>query len=257
MKGITFTTMATAAVLALVNCAGTSNTGPTSPTPASAAVAALMVTNPAPGGSTFQLMATARLMDGSTRDVTAIATWTSSDISIATVAATGLVTVVGSGPVELRARYQNVAGSLAMQVQPGFALSGTVQEVGPAMHALSSVRLQIVNGPGTGAAVTSDAAGRFRFTNVSGVVTIEASVPGFIPWRVANLTVDRDLAIQVAMYPTPPANAAGLTATARCNDGSWTWATTVADACTANGGILYGVCPGALCAATRSIGAIR
>ena len=33
--------------------------------------------------------------------------------------------------------------------------------------------------------------------------------------------------------------------------------TTVAEACTANGGILYGVCPGALCAATRSIGRIR
>jgi hypothetical protein len=59
------------------------------------------------------------------------------------------------------------------------------------------------------------------------------------------------------MYPTPATNPSGATATARCKDGTWTWATTVAEACTANGGILYGVCPGALCAATRSIGAIR
>jgi len=257
MKRFALSTVATAAFLALVGCAGKNDTSPASPTPTSAAVTALAVTNPSPGGSTFQLMATARLSDGSTRDVTAIATWTSSNVSIAAVAATGLVTVLGSGAVELRATYQTVVGSLTMQVAPGFVLSGTIQEVGPAMHPLAGVRLQIVSGPGAGTAVTSDAAGLFRFSNVAGVIGVEASAADFMPWRVANLTVDRDTTIQVSMYPTPPTNAAGLTATARCNDGSWTWAITVGEACTANGGILYGVCPGALCAATRSIGAIR
>lgn len=259
MKRLQLSAVATVAILALAACAGKNDTSPTSPTPmpTSATVTALAVTNPNPGGSTFQLMATAQLSDGGTRDVTAVSTWASSNALIATVAATGLVTVVGAGQVELRATYQAVVGTLAMHVAPGFALSGTVQEVGPAMHPMAGVRLQIVSGPGTGTAVTSDAAGLFRFSSVSGVVGIEATKADFMPWRIANLTVDRDTAIQVAMYPTPPTNAAGLTATARCNDGSWTWAQTIAEACSANGGILYGVCPGALCAATRSVREIR
>jgi Big-like domain-containing protein len=246
------------AVLGLVACSGKTDSPVTSPTPApSATVATLTVTGPTTGGFTFQLTATAHLSDGSARDVTAVSTWATSDASIATVSATGLVTVVGTGQVELRATYQNVVGTLPMQVRVGFSLSGNVQEVGPDMRAMSGVRLTIVSGPGAGASVTSDATGLYRFTGVTGVVAIQATMAGYITWRIANLTVDHDMSMQVAMYPTPPTSASGATATARCNDGTWTWAQTVAEACTANGGILYGVCPGALCAATRSVGAIR
>jgi hypothetical protein len=176
---------------------------------------------------------------------------------IANVSATGLVTVTGSGEVELRAIYQNVAGSLAMNLTRGFSLSGTVQEVGPDPRAMAGVRLEIVGGSASGRVVTSDTGGSFSFTGLTGVVAIEATKAGYLPWRIANLTVDRDMTIQVVMYPTPPTNAAGAPATARCKDGTWSWAQTVAEACTANGGILYGVCPGVLCAATRAIGVIR
>jgi hypothetical protein len=233
---------------------------PTSPTPTptpSATVTAVSVTSPTVTGSTFQLTATARLSDGSTRDVTAISSWTTSNPLIASVSATGLVSVVGSGSVELRATYQNVIGTLAVQMAPGFLLSGTVQAVGPDTQTVSDVRVEIVSGPGAGAVVTSDSTGVFRFSRLTGVVAIEATKTGYIPWRLANLTVDHDMSLQVSLYPTPPTNASGATATARCTDGTWSWATTVAEACTANGGIMYGVCPGALCSATRSIGGIR
>jgi len=220
-------------------------------------VTAITVTSPTVTGSTFQLMATARLSDGSTRDVTAISSWTTSNPLIAAVSVTGLVTVVGSGSVELRATYQNVVGALAMQMAPGFMLSGTVQEVGPDTRAVSDVRVEIVSGPGAGTVVTSDSTGIFRFSRLAGVVAIEATKTGYLPWRLANLTVDHDMTLQLGLYPAPPANASGATATARCQDGTWSWATTVAEACTANGGILYGVCPGALCAATRSIAVIK
>jgi hypothetical protein len=256
------------AVLNLVGCAGKNDTSPASPTPTptpSATVTAVTVTStvvtvttsPTVTESTVQLAAVARLADGSTRDVTATSTWTTSNASIATVSVSGLVTVVGSGQVELRATYQRVVGTLAMEFAPGFLLAGNVQEVGPDSLALSGVRVDIVSGPGAGTIVTSDPSGLFRFTRLTGVVAIEATKSGYMPWRLANLTVDHDMTIQVAMYPTPPTNASGATATARCKDGTWTWATTVAGVCTGNGGILYGVCPGALCAATRSIGVIR
>jgi hypothetical protein len=220
-------------------------------------VTAITVTSPTVTGSTFQLMATARLSDGSTRDVTAISSWTTSNPLIAAVSVTGLVTVVGSGQVELRATYQNVVGTLAMQLAPGFMLSGNIQAVGPESLAVSGVRVEIVGGPGAGTVVTSDSTGAFGFSRLTGVIAIEATKSGYLPWRLSNLTVDHDMTMQVALYPTPPSNASGATATARCKDGTWSWATTVADACSANGGILYGVCPGALCAATRSIGRIR
>ena len=64
---------------------------------------------------------------------------------------------------------------------------------------------------------------------------------------VTNLTMDRDREIDLELFPTPPLNPAGASATARCVDGSWSWAATRGDACTANGGVVYGVCPGPMC----------
>ena len=135
----------------------------------------------------------------------------------------------------------------------GFVLAGVSREAGPGSPALSNVRIAIVRGADAGAAATSDTGGAFRLDGVDGVVDVEASKSGFILWRVGNLTVDHDMSLDVVLYPTPPTNAAGDTASARCNDGSWTFAHTVGEACTANGGIMYGVCPGILCAATRGI----
>jgi hypothetical protein len=249
-----------ASVLMLVSCAGGGDMNPTSPTPAptpSATATAVTVTSPAVSGSTFQLTATARFSDGSTRDVTAISAWTTSNASVATVSTTGLVTIVGSGNVEFRATYQSVVGTLAIQTTPGFLLSGNIQEAAPDVSAVSGVRVEIVSGPGAGTLATSDSAGSFRFNRLTGVVAIEATKTGYLPWRIANLTIDHDMTLQIGLYPTPPTDASGATATARCKDGTWSWATTVADACAANGGIMYGVCPGALCAATRSVGRIR
>jgi hypothetical protein len=135
----------------------------------------------------------------------------------------------------------------------GFVLAGVAREAGPGSPALSSVRVAIVRGADAGAASMTDNGGSFRLDGVNGVVDVEATKSGFIVWRVENLTVDHDMSLDVVLYPMPPTNAAGETATARCNDGSWSWAHTVGEACTANGGIMYGVCPGILCAATRGI----
>ena len=66
-------------------------------------------------------------------------------------------------------------------------------------------------------------------------------------WRLTTLSVDFDRQIDIVMYPTPPTDNTGATATARCNDGSWSWAQTRAAACTANGGVAYTVCPGPIC----------
>jgi hypothetical protein len=239
-----------------VACAGDGSSTPGAPTAspsASPTVTAVTVSGQTPSGFSVQLTATALLSDGTTRDVTTMATWSSSNESVITVSPMGLASIVGTGSADVRASYQNVVGTLAIEFGGGFAVSGRVREEAPNAPTLSAVRVEVVSGPRAGAFVMSDATGAFRISNLTGLVDLQATRPGYFPWRLGSLTVDHDLTIDVTMYASPPANAAGETATARCQDGTWTWARTLADACTANGGILYGVCPGALCAATRSI----
>ncbi|RMF85416.1 MAG: PASTA domain-containing protein, partial [Nitrospirae bacterium] len=67
-------------------------------------------------GETAQLQATALFSDGTSRDVTAQATWTTSDPAVATVDASGRVTAVAAGAASIQAAYQGAAAQSALQV---------------------------------------------------------------------------------------------------------------------------------------------
>ncbi len=56
------------------------------------------------GGQTVQLTLTGNIFQDGTRDVTNSAEWTSENVNVATVSATGLVTATGRGTVSIRAR---------------------------------------------------------------------------------------------------------------------------------------------------------
>src|SRR5262245_29954321 len=204
-------------------------TAPTDPSPSpSGSVAAITVTTSAQNPGMFQLAATARMTDNSTRDVTALARWESSDPSLATVSA-GRVTVLASGEVDVRATYQNVSGSLRLVVMPGtqtrVSLSGIVREVPPTEHTLSGVRVEIVDGPDAGRFVMSDQSGNYRFTGlVSGRISIAARMDGYQPWHVDQMNLMSDAQYDAWLVLVPPKDASGGTATARCKDASWTWA---------------------------------
>lgn len=77
-------------------------------------VTAIAVTGSAPAvGATAPFTATATMSDGATQSVTVVtaqATWSSSNISIASVNTTGLVTGVGPGEADITAAYQSVSG---------------------------------------------------------------------------------------------------------------------------------------------------
>lgn len=135
----------------------------------------------------------------------------------------------------------------------GATLFGAAQEAAPATHSLAGVRVQITDGPDAGAEAVSDSTGAFHLDFLkSGMIGILATKDGYQPWRVKNLNVDTYHQIQVVMYPTAPLNATGQSATARCNDGTWTWETSAANLCAANGGPAYAVCPGLFCTGTRN-----
>jgi hypothetical protein len=248
----------TAALTAACNGNKSSNpTAPTTPTPPGATLRSVVVTSAAASTTTFQMTARADLSDGSSQDVTASSRWEVSDPNLATVSTTGVLTVIHSGHVDVRATYQQMTGTLGMTLsapqppQGTVALNGYSQEAPPTAHPLAGVTVTIVQGPDTGKSTTTDATGFFRFTSLQpGVVGAEAVKDGYYVWRLTNLTLDQSKDVSVLMYPTPPKNDSGVSATARCNDASWSWATTRADACAANGGIAYTICPGPLCNST-------
>ena len=68
-------------------------------------------------GQTVQLTATAAFSDGTRQDVTIRATWTSSNLSVATIAPTGVLSGIGPGDVEIRVAYQGVADQRSIVVQ--------------------------------------------------------------------------------------------------------------------------------------------
>jgi hypothetical protein len=103
------------AIITLAAC-GSAGNSPSPTAPSTATVAAVAVTSASPAAAAFQLTATARLSDGTARDVTSSAAWTSSNPLLATVSPTGMVTVVGSGELDVRATYQNVTGALHLSV---------------------------------------------------------------------------------------------------------------------------------------------
>jgi hypothetical protein len=79
-----------------------------------------------PGSATIaagihqQLVATARYSDGSSEDVTAQATWSTSVSAVATVAASGTATGVAAGPAALTATYSGKSGQAALTVTGSF-----------------------------------------------------------------------------------------------------------------------------------------
>jgi Bacterial Ig-like domain (group 2) len=103
------------AIIALVAC-GSDGHSPSPTAPSATTVVAVAVTSESPAAVAFQLTATARLSDGTARDVTSAAAWTSSNPLLATVSPTGMVTVGGSGELDVRAMYQNVTGLLHLLV---------------------------------------------------------------------------------------------------------------------------------------------
>jgi hypothetical protein len=109
IRRLTLLTVAVACVTALVACS--SSTSP------SATLQSVVLNGTAPvKGASVQFTATAMYSDGSTKDVTASSTWSSSDPTIATVSSTGLVTGVGDGTAAITASYLTMSSSDPVQI---------------------------------------------------------------------------------------------------------------------------------------------
>ena len=225
---------------------------PTPTPPTGPAVTTVVVTSSQTSPTSYQLKADARLTDGNSRDVTSTAQWQSSDPAIAQVSPTGVMTAVGTGHVDVRATYENVTGSMGFAVimpptANKFSLMGYVSEAPPVSKLFQGIKITITSGPDAGQFTYSNEMGFFQFFHLTaGVVTLAVDHAGYQPWG-QTIRLDEDVNWPIVLYPIPPVDGSGATATARCNDASWSWAKTLETACTAQGGVAYPVCPGVLC----------
>jgi hypothetical protein len=67
-------------------------------------------------GGTQQFTATGTFSDGTTEDLTAQVTWTSSEVSVATITAGGLASTAGIGSTTITAKMNNVSGTTMLTV---------------------------------------------------------------------------------------------------------------------------------------------
>jgi uncharacterized protein YjdB len=104
-------------LLAAAGCGGTSSLSSSSTTKVLSSIAASPATAHLAAGATQQFTATATNLGGSLIDVTATATWTVANTSVATVAADGLATGVAAGSTTITASLPSGAsGSASIRV---------------------------------------------------------------------------------------------------------------------------------------------
>ncbi len=196
------------ATLLVAACSDSSTAPSPAPTPTptptpSPTVASVALTSAQMNATTYQVNATARLSDGSARDVTAVAQWSSSDRAVAEVSSTGVVTARDSGTVEIRAVYESVTGTTNLTVAvPLLSLRGTILEAPPSSRVLEGVRVNVTSGVNTGEFTYSDDRGQFTLNGLRpGALALAIAHAGHQPWT-QTLTLDENITnLTVVLYP--------------------------------------------------------
>jgi len=98
------------------NSGGGSPTGPSSPTLSSIAITPANPTIDV--GGTEQFKAVGTYSDGSSKDLTSSASWTSASTAVATVNSSGLATAVASGATKISAGLSSISSSTTLRVTP-------------------------------------------------------------------------------------------------------------------------------------------
>jgi hypothetical protein len=177
-----------------------SSGGGVDPTPTVTRVA---VTGAAPAiGSSSPFTATAVFSNGAESNVTSQATWDSSNKSVATVSAAGVVTGVGGGDADISASYQGVPGQVRISIgRTTFTVSGNVTD-GSSKGALPNVLINLSDGK----SARTDANGGYSMSGVSaGTVTVTASATGYdTTTRSVAVSSDTRVDIELTRTAAPP-----------------------------------------------------
>ena len=132
-------------------------------------------------GSKLQLTATGTYSDGSTRDFTATAAWSSSNLGVATVNATGLVTSVHEGTTTIQAIQSGVTGSTQLSVVDDVAISISPSSTSLTVNSIQQFTVTVTGASNTSVtwSVNGVVGGNSTLGTIStsGLYTAPASVP--------------------------------------------------------------------------------
>ena len=187
-----------------------------------AAITALTITGPAEIAplTTTQFTATGTFSDGSTRDLTSSATWTTFTTLQVRHAGGGRFDALASGDATISASAMGRATSRQLIVVPQgtYRLSGSVRD---ASGGVENVRVEVISGTGTGLSSTSGFNGGYALHGVAGDVRLRASAPGYTTQEL-NVTVGTHQVRDVDVAPVSPS--VGMS-------GDWTLVVSTSSAC--------------------------
>ena len=157
--------------------------------------------------STTRYTATSLAADGSTRDITTVANWQTSDARVLSITAMGVATAQHLGESEVTISSSNLRKSLEVLVLPPgtYRVAGTVKEAGVAV---ASASVDVEENPDIHA--LTDASGTYRLYGVAGDVHMRVTKEGYTP-LVSRLTVMANESLDFTLdRVSPPANLAGI-----------------------------------------------
>ena len=203
--------LSTAILLAVLFVACDKNPGRPTPVPGVPSVVRLELAGPgsiAPSAAE-QFRATAHMSDGSQRDVTAEAAWSSANGSIVSVSSGGLATAHERGETDIRAAVsQSISTKVVMVLPPGtFKVSGQVLDE---HFSVTDARVEVTAGSATGLSTLSQR-GHYALYGVSGPTEIRAAKEGYQP-RVETLDVIGHRILDIPLiFLRPPWDPSGST----------------------------------------------
>lgn len=198
--------------LASASCGDDGPTSPSEPAPRSLTVVLV------PVDSGYQGTAVAAFADGSSRDVTTEAEWTTSNANVATVSSSGRVTLVAPGNVEIRARYQSVSGSAHVSVSSlanitspplpppgtsGFRVFGTIRDALDQQEMQDVLVTVLPQGHTSGRTARTDYGGSYAISEVpEGPATITFAADAYATEKIER-TINGDERIDFSLRPLP------------------------------------------------------
>jgi hypothetical protein len=151
-------------------------------------VTAIVITPAAPSiaaGQTQQFAATAVFSDGSSFDVSSLATWASSNTAVATVNSSGLATALTAGTTTISATFLGVTGSTVLTVNHFAIVSGNYTTTSAASF---PILVQSSDGGVTWAYAVNSATTSVQPPNSSAFTVNGASCSGSLCLSVGNYT---------------------------------------------------------------------
>jgi hypothetical protein len=198
-------------------------------------------------GETTQFTATATLSNAATQDVTAQATWQSSNAGVATVSSAGVVRSVAPGEADITGTYSGVSGSKHVSVAPAptrmYSVSGVITDGSTGRPIVELAEAQVMDGENAGKAGRVDANGVYSIPDLAaGTFTLRARATGYesrdhqVTLDAADVRVDFTLRAQSQNVPcaysiTPEtvrlsATGGGFSLTIKRTSGSCAWTAT-------------------------------